>query len=207
MGPMIDKGHRPAGNPCLKTGLFRGLMKIVSFATKPYVVTQISPPPPPDHTARAEVAPATDETPEAAEFLLDRFLPYQLAVLSARISDGFADIYTRRFGISVAEWRVLAHLSRDEKVSIREIHRRVRMDKSKSSRAAARLERAGYVLKRENPCDRRLVELSLTETGRALVDQIAPLALAYEADILERLDQEERRQFRDSIVKLLDGLR
>ncbi len=178
-------------------------MKFISFATKVRVVTQPSQPGP---TGQSEPGPAPTDTPEPVEFVLDRFLPYQLAVLSARISDGFADIYTERFGISVAEWRVLAHLSRDEKVSIREIHRRVRMDKSKSSRAAARLEKAGYVLKRENPCDRRLVELSLTAAGRALVDEIAPLAIAYEADILKRLDEEDRGRFRQYVVKLLDAL-
>ena len=77
-----------------------------------------------------------------AEFILDDFLPYQLAVLANRISDAFSERYRSKFGITVAEWRVVAHLSQAEKVSIREVYRQVEMDKSKASRAAARLEKA-----------------------------------------------------------------
>ncbi|MDQ7080828.1 MAG: MarR family transcriptional regulator [Paracoccaceae bacterium] len=139
-----------------------------------------------------------------SDFRLEEFLPYQLAILSMKVSEGFARIYKEKFGISVAEWRVLAHLSQDEKVSIREIHCRVRMDKSKTSRAAARLEKAGYVTKRENRCDRRLVELALTESGRALVDEIAPLGMEYQARVLEALPEPERTEFRQAVVALLE---
>ena len=76
-----------------------------------------------------------------ADFVLNDFLPYQLSVLSARISRDFSDLYGERFGISVSEWRIVAHLSQTSgPVSVREIYGRVNMDKSRVSRAAARLE-------------------------------------------------------------------
>ncbi|RSK38116.1 MarR family transcriptional regulator [Rhodovulum iodosum] len=120
-------------------------------------------------------------------FLLDEFLPYQLCVAANQVSRSFAERFRRDFGISIAEWRVLAHLSRAVAVSVREIHACVDMDKSKISRAAARLEQAGYVTKRENPGDRRLVELELTATGRALVAELLPVALQFQRDLLRRL--------------------
>lgn len=116
-------------------------------------------------------------------FNLETFLPYQLAVLSSRISAGFSKHYREKYGISVSEWRVIAHLSQEDSVSIREIHKRVDMDKPKVSRAASRLEGAGYVTKTVNPADRRLVELSLTANGRQMIDDLAPLARAYEEDV------------------------
>ena len=121
------------------------------------------------------------------EFDLSSFLPYQLAVASARTSRAFADRYQSEFGLSIAEWRVLAHLAQSGAVSVREIQARVDMDKSRVSRAATRLETAGFVAKHAHPTDGRLVDLSLTEAGRALFARLVPVALAYQAELIARL--------------------
>jgi DNA-binding MarR family transcriptional regulator len=63
---------------------------------------------------------------------------------------------------------------------VRDLERRAGLEKSKASRAAARLEAAGYVAKAQNAGDRRLVSLSLTAEGRALMAELLPLALAYQ---------------------------
>lgn len=121
-------------------------------------------------------------------FDLDHFLPYQLSAAAGRVSRAFAERYRDEFGITIPEWRVLAHLTQAEDVSVREIHLKVDMDKSKVSRAASRLEAAGYIAKRVNSQDKRLVALSLTPKGEALVKRILPVALAYQAELEERLD-------------------
>lgn len=138
-------------------------------------------------------------------FKLDQFLPYQLAVLSTRASAEFAKRYREAYGISVSEWRVVAHLSQADSVSVREIHSRVDMDKPKVSRAASRLEAAGYVTKTINPDDRRLVELSLTRKGRRMIDEISPIADAYEAELVALLGQ-DHDSFRAQISKILNAL-
>ncbi|AHM03395.1 Transcriptional regulator, MarR family [Roseibacterium elongatum DSM 19469] len=120
-------------------------------------------------------------------FKLDDFLPYRLSVLAGRLSREYSQVYREKFGIGRAEWRVIAHLSQETAVSIREIHQRVDMDKSKVSRAAARLEEAGIITKRVNTNDRRLVELSLTQTGQEMMQALEPLAHAFEAEIRDRL--------------------
>lgn len=121
------------------------------------------------------------------DFILDAFLPYQLAVAASRVSREFSKAYQEQFGITVPEWRVLAHLSQTNAVSVREIHTQVDMDKSKVSRAASRLEEAGYVTKTINPSDRRLVELSLTKSGRELMGQLAYVASGYEETVTKDL--------------------
>ena len=127
---------------------------------------------------------------DVTEFRLNDFLPYRLAELSRQVSAGFSQHYRDRYGISVAEWRVVAHLSQQEAVSVREIHERVGMDKPKVSRAASRLEAAGYVTKVANPRDRRLVALSLTAKGREMIETLAPIAAAYQADLIAALGPE-----------------
>lgn len=134
-----------------------------------------------------------------SDFILNDFLPYQLAVLSNRISLRFSDYYQKKFGISLTEWRLVAHLSQSEKNSIREVYQKVEMDKSKASRAATRLVDAGYVSKRINPADRRLVELSLTAKGRAMMADIRPLAVKFENEVLNHLPESERKTFLSAI--------
>lgn len=121
-------------------------------------------------------------------FDLNEFLPYQLAVAAAHVSRGFAELYRTEFGLSIPEWRVLAHLAQSGTVSVREIQARVDMDKSKVSRAAARLETAGLIEKRAHGVDRRLLDMSLTLAGRDLIVRIVPIAKAYEAEVMARLD-------------------
>lgn len=120
-------------------------------------------------------------------FVLDGFLPYRVTVAAGRLSREFSRIYQERFGLSRAEWRVMAHLSQDAEVSVREIHARVDMDKSKVSRAATRLEEAGIITKRISERDRRLVVLALTEKGMTMMAELSQAALEYQARVLGRL--------------------
>ncbi|RWE33505.1 MAG: MarR family transcriptional regulator [Mesorhizobium sp.] len=138
--------------------------------------------------------------------LLDDFIPYLLSVLASRLSVGLASVYEQRFGISIAEWRVLAHLSSNQAVSTREITAQAHMDKSKVSRAVARLEEAGLVAKRVNIADRRLVELSMTRKGQRLFEQIVPLALDYQRRVLSNLTPDEGEFLREIIGRLLSKL-
>ena len=137
-----------------------------------------------------------------SDFDLEVFLPYQLSVLAARVSLGFSDLYKQKFGITVPEWRVVAHLSQAGTVSVREIHQRVDMDKSKVSRAATRLELAGYVSKKINGSDRRLVELELTQKGRDMIAELTPIAQDYEASVLAALG-DQAPSFRTALNTLM----
>jgi DNA-binding MarR family transcriptional regulator len=142
-------------------------------------------------------------SPAAATLDLDQFLPYLVNVLANRLSHELAGVYEARFGISIPEWRVIAHLSQHEDVSVREIHQRVDMDKAKVSRAAARLEAVGFIEKSDNEGDRRLVSLRLTRRGRRLFGEIEPLALAYERESLSALSKSEEAALRAILNKLL----
>ncbi|GAB4268620.1 MAG: MarR family transcriptional regulator [Pararhodobacter sp.] len=124
---------------------------------------------------------------ETPNFDLNAFLPYRLNAAAARISRAFAERYREEFGISIPEWRVLAHLHQSGDVSVRDIEARADMEKSKVSRAASRLEAGGYITKAVNDSDRRLVSLRLTEDGRALVARVLPVAMTFQQEMLDRL--------------------
>ncbi|MEM7438230.1 MAG: MarR family transcriptional regulator [Pseudomonadota bacterium] len=125
-----------------------------------------------------------------SDFHLDDFLPYQLAVIAERVSREFAASYRDKFGISRSEWRVIVHIWAAAPVSVREVHKRVDMDKSKVSRAASRLEEAGLITKTQDDADRRLLKLELTAQGRSMMAELLPLAAKYEAELMARLGDE-----------------
>ena len=124
-----------------------------------------------------------------------------MATAAARVSRRFAKRYRTEFGLSIPEWRVLAHLAQSGAVSVREIQVRVEMDKSKVSRAAARLESAGLVAKRANAADRRLLDLTLTDAGRAVMARILPVASAWQAEVLATLGPDVE-PFRGALARL-----
>ena len=127
-----------------------------------------------------------DDAPALPDFDLDAFLPYRLTIAAERLSAGLARRYREEFGLSVAEWRVLVHLLHSGAVSVRDIGQHVHLEKSKASRAASRLEADGLIEKAVNASDRRLLDLTLTDKGRALMARLLPLVIAYQ-DKLERL--------------------
>ena len=123
-------------------------------------------------------------------FELDGFLPYRLSVAAAQVSRRFAALYGAEAGLSIPEWRVLAHLDRSGAVSVRDINARVHLDKSIVSRAASRLEAAGLLRKSGHDTDRRLVTLELTAEGRALMRRLGRIATAFQAELIAELGPE-----------------
>ena len=135
---------------------------------------------------------------------LDRFIPYRLSVLTNRVSNAIARHYSERFGLSVAEWRVMAVLGQSPGLSSREVALRTEMDKVQVSRAVAALVRRRRVQKSVDGTDGRITRLALTMRGQLIYDEIVPQALELEERFLARLDSRERAAFDRLIDKLFD---
>ncbi|MFQ8430022.1 MarR family winged helix-turn-helix transcriptional regulator [Amaricoccus sp. W119] len=120
-------------------------------------------------------------------FNLDDFLPYRLSVAAARVSRRFAELYSAEAGLTVPEWRVLAHLSQAGAVSVRDIHAQVHLDKSIVSRAASRLTEVGLIGKSGHETDRRLIVLELTPEGQALMERLSRIAGEFQAELVSEL--------------------
>lgn len=143
----------------------------------------------------------TDLTRESA-LVLDRFLPYRLAVLANAVSKGIARLYADRFGITIPEWRILAVLGSFGPATSASIQARSAMDKVQVSRAIARLTDAGLVDREIDPGDRRRATIAMTPEGVRIYAEIVPLARSREALLLDGMSAEERAM----IDRLLDRL-
>ena len=135
---------------------------------------------------------------------LQKFLPYQMSITSNAVSGRIAMEYRTRFGLSVPEWRVMAVLGDSGEQTQRDLTRRTLMDKVAVNRACKVLEERGYAARTPNESDGRSHLLDLTDEGRAIHDQVMPLAVEMERRIFDGFSEEELGQFRALLEKLRD---
>ena len=153
---------------------------------------------------RQEDGPEADASEGSGEegFRLAGFLPYRLSVTTNRVSRAFAARYSREFGLSIPEWRVMAVLGERAPISSNDVCDATAMDKAKVSRALATLRHRGFVKKASHPDDQRLLRLSLTAKGQRVYSAIVPRARQLEAELMAGLTAGERGQ----LDRLLDKL-
>lgn len=146
-------------------------------------------------------------SPDAHALLdLEHFLPYRLSVLTNRISQTIAATYAERFAIGITEWRVIAVLGRHPGLSANGVAERTAMDKVAVSRALARLMERDLVQRDTHDGDRRRSVLELSTAGYRIYDEVVPLALARERELLAEFDDEDRRVLEALLQKLDRGL-
>jgi DNA-binding MarR family transcriptional regulator len=138
--------------------------------------------------------------------VLERFLPYRLASLSQRISQALSSIYREEFGVSVAEWRILANLAEKGELSPSEIAAQTSMDRARVTRGIKDLHAKRCLQTRRDDADRRAYRLRLSPAGESLYSKIVPLALAWEDELLAGLDAAEYRQLMRSLDALAQRL-
>jgi DNA-binding MarR family transcriptional regulator len=122
---------------------------------------------------------------------LDDFLPFRLSVASNAVSRLIARSYEARFGLKVAEWRLIAVLAETRGLTQQAIVERTVMDKVTVSRAVQGLVERRLAQREPNPKDARSHLVSLTGDGVALHAEVAPIALATERRLIEGLTASE----------------
>ena len=137
------------------------------------------------------------------ELILEDFLPYRLAILSHTVSTLIARVYDKRFGLTIPEWRVIAIVGRFPGLSAVEVAERTMLDKVAVRRAVTKLIKAGRIEREFADADRRRSILTLSEEGRKVHDEIAPLALGMEEDLLHGLSDEQIATLNTVIERLL----
>jgi DNA-binding MarR family transcriptional regulator len=140
--------------------------------------------------------------PNKPELDLDRFMPYRLSVLTNRVSSAIARHYSERFNLSIPEWRVIAVLGQNPGLSAREVAGRTAMDKVQVSRAVSSLLAARRLTREAHASDGRVAHLSLSAKGRAIYEEVVPLALGLEKRLLSVLTAGERDMLDRLLTKL-----
>ena len=142
--------------------------------------------------------------PHEAPLKLETFLPYRLNVVASLVSQALSRIYAERCGIGVPEWRVLVTLGQYGMMTGKSIGAHSHMHKTKVSRAVALLEKRKLVTRRANRADLREAFLALTPAGRAMYDDLAPIALDFANRLSEVVDTADRAAFERAVDRLIE---
>jgi DNA-binding MarR family transcriptional regulator len=154
--------------------------------------------------------PSDDDTSAAAgrgdhaPLKLEQFLPYRLNVVANLVSQALSRIYAERYGIGVPEWRVLVTLGQYGMMTGKAIGGHSHMHKTKVSRAVALLEKRKLLTRRVNRADLREAFLTLTPAGRAMYDDLAPIALDFAERLSEAVDSADRAAFERAVDRLTE---
>jgi DNA-binding MarR family transcriptional regulator len=141
------------------------------------------------------------------ELILEDFLPYRLSITSHTVSTNIARVYEKRFGVSIPEWRVIAVLGRYPGLSAVEVADRTLMDKVAVSRAVTKLIKNGRIDREFADADRRRSILNLSEEGMKVHNEIAPIALEFEQQLVQNISEDDYEKFNSTLGQLLDKAR
>lgn len=141
-------------------------------------------------------------TDNKAALELNAFLPYQLSVLSNRVSATIAEAYADKFALSVTQWRIMAVLGEASGLSADTVSQRTQVEKSLISRAVKSLIERNLVRRETNANDARMHSLRLSKLGEEIYQQIVPLSKQIEAELFGCLSTQERQQFEQLIDKV-----
>ncbi|MBJ7554337.1 MarR family winged helix-turn-helix transcriptional regulator [Marinomonas spartinae] len=140
-------------------------------------------------------------------FDLNSFIPYRLNQAAQQTSEALARKYRKQLGLSIPEWRVLTHLGRHDKLSVRDLEKSIGLARVAASRAGSNLCNKGWVKKIVNEQDRRLVEFSLTDVGRENYERVTFLAESTEALLLKSLAESDRKKLLELLDKIEESAR
>jgi len=132
------------------------------------------------------------------------YLPYRITLLAKLLDRCTTRLLQTSSGLSVAEWRVLAQLAlaAPAPASVRQLAEQAWVDRAEVSRAAASLERRGYVERRQNAKDRRSPLLYCSDAGLALYRRVAPSRQDFHRSLTTMLGADAARQMEASLLTL-----
>jgi len=122
---------------------------------------------------------------------LSAYVTFYFTVLANKLSSGASRLYLKRYGIGIIEWRVMAMLAVEPRISPARICQIIGLDKGAVSREMRKLEAKGYLLVEEDSESSRRRTLELTDKGYEIHDEIIRTALERERRLLQGLSAEE----------------
>jgi DNA-binding MarR family transcriptional regulator len=116
-----------------------------------------------------------------------------VAVRIVRIAEVIARLATQtiqaQVGLRNTDLRIMNLLDGTEGITVNEIARRAHVDKAWVSRSLRELQKSGLLTRRSPREDSRLSVVALSARGRALLEQVRPMAAAREARLLAGIDR------------------
>jgi DNA-binding MarR family transcriptional regulator len=119
---------------------------------------------------------------------LDDVLLYRISRLLSTAGAIVIRLCEGGFGITRREWRLIALLAQEDGVLSSQLAERAQLDRARTSRAVTSLVDKKLIRRTPGPSDKREVRLALTDSGRKLYEQLFPLVLEVNRELLAPLN-------------------
>ncbi|MCL6442959.1 MAG: MarR family transcriptional regulator [Alicyclobacillus sp.] len=106
------------------------------------------------------------------------------------------------YGITPPQFDALVILNRDGDLTIGDLSNKLFLAYSTTTDLVDRLERAGFVARKRDPVDRRVVRVQLLPSGAELYERVLDARRAYLQSILESIDPALHEKILDVLVLL-----
>lgn len=116
------------------------------------------------------------------------------------------DQRARAFGMTRAQWLILARLNRQSGLSQNEMAAICEVEPITVGRLIDRLEARGLVERRADPADRRIRRLHLLPAAKPILDEIWSYRDALHDEIVNGLSDDDRNRLVDSLLHIKDNL-
>lgn len=144
--------------------------------------------------------------PGLGEIGLNHFAPYIMNRIMARWNVNLADELRAR-DMTTAKMRALAVLSVSSSLTINELSVFGVTEQSTMSRTVDSLEEQGLIVRTPRPDDLRVRDVSITEEGRAIFNEIWPVMYDGLRQMFRDIDDDEYRAFLTTLHKILRNIR
>jgi MarR family transcriptional regulator for hemolysin len=125
----------------------------------------------------------------------------------ARMLRTYSDQKAKQFGVTRAQWAVLARLDRFEGLKQSELAEMLDLQPITLTRLLDRLCDCGFIERRADPNDRRAKRLYLTPAARVLIEQLGSLGEGLMATALAGVDREHVEKMIVQLAIVKENLR
>ena len=139
------------------------------------------------------------------QYFLDRSLGFLLGDSSRLLRKRF-DRLARSFGMTRAQWGVIAVLRRDEGINQTAMADIMDIEPITLGRHIDRLEEAGWVERRPDPDDRRAWRIFLTDKLQPVLEEMENIAIEVRNDAMVDFSSMERERFIDDLIRVKSNL-
>lgn len=119
---------------------------------------------------------------------------------TARLLRKLIDRRLQPFGLTRAQWAILAILASRDGLSQSELADGLEIERSTVGRLIDHVQANGWIERRSMPSDRRLWRVHLTEQARPMIARVMDVILATRAEMLRGLDADRERQLSDGLA-------
>ena len=137
--------------------------------------------------------------------LFDRSLPMMLKRARESVMSRFMPAL-KAHDLSAEQWRAMRVLDQNNGMNISELSKRCYVLKPSMTRIIQNLENRGIIERRSLGTDQRLISIFLTDTGRNLINLIAPTSEARYHQITEKFGDKKLNELTGLLDELMVAL-